>query len=85
MMINLVKVWGVDDDDRIDEFVKKLTDVQRKANLKKAGNECDDPECKNCGGTGWIQVCKGCNKPLNKHTYKEQQACSEKLMNEEFQ
>ena len=83
MMINLVKVWGVDDDDRIDEFVKKLTDVSHGNRDKQ--EECDDPECKSCGGTGWIQVCKGCNKPLNKHTYKEQQACSEKLMNEEFQ
>ena len=47
--------------------------------------ECDDPECKSCGGTGWIAICKACLKPLSKHSYKDQQVCSTKLMNEEFQ
>ena len=36
---------------------------------------CDDPECESCGGSGWIEVCRCCDKPLAKHSYKQQLKC----------
>ena len=41
--------------------------------------QCNDPNCKSCGGSGWIEVCKCCDKPLAKHSYKQQLLCMEEL------
>ena len=41
--------------------------------------ECNDPDCKSCGGSGWIEVCKQCDQPLAKHSYKQQLLCMEEL------
>jgi len=65
----LVKITGVPNDD----------DWRRDGDCYEDMSECDDPDCKSCGGTGFIAVCKACEKPLVKHTYEEQIVCVKKL------
>ena len=41
--------------------------------------ECNDPNCSTCGGSGFVAICRNCNKQLSEHSYEQQQKCMKQL------
>ena len=61
----MVKIWGFD----------SATGQPLSKDEIESMRECSDPDCKTCGGSGWIAICRVCDKPLAKHSYEQQQQC----------